>query len=320
MGKVRLFLVASLTAGFATAQNRVPPGSNPYPFGVPAVQSRPATPPQPSNAGHAQAAQNTPAQPPQQYLPYVPVYFVDPYWDAYGYGYWNPPWWRHVYTYPPVYLLPGTWFGWQAPQPGLLPANAGRPGRLAARNQPLAAPEPPQPEPADRRATNAESTALGRKFIGYGDAWFAKGKYLEANARYRDAARSAPQLADAYFRQGFALVAMGSYAQAVKAVQRGLAIDPRWPDSPFQLDDLYGPNAAAKDAHRTALVRAAREQSGDADVAFLLGVYFHFDHHADLAAKWFDRAARLLGNHSRHVELFLNKGNGLPPAPPQPGN
>ena len=79
-------------------------------------------------------------------------------------------------------------------------------------------PEPPEPNPADQRATNAQATALGQKFIGYGDAWFAKGKYFDANARYRDAARTAPQLADAYFRQGFALAALGKYDAAVKAI------------------------------------------------------------------------------------------------------
>ena len=54
-----------------------------------------------------------------------------------------------------------------------------------------------------------------------------------------------------------------------------------------------------------------REKPNDADMAFLLGVYLHFDRQPDLAAKSFDRAARLVGNHSRHIELFMNRQNGL---------
>ena len=70
-------------------------------------------------------------------------------------------------------------------------------------------PQPPEPEPPQPRGTSERSVALAWKFIGYGDAQFAKRQYAEANNRYRKAASNAPQLADALFREAFALSAMG---------------------------------------------------------------------------------------------------------------
>jgi tetratricopeptide (TPR) repeat protein len=319
MGTARLFLVALLVAAgarFAEAQTRWRPGGNAFPPYAPAVQSRPATP-LPSNPGRA-SAQN--ALLPQHQPVYVAENFVAPYWYAYGSGYGYPYWWQHGYVFSPAYVLPWAgWGGWQVPALWPPAAGAPQPAAPAAGNQAPAVPPPPQPQVGDRRATNAESTALGQKFIGYGDLWFAKGKYFEASARYRDAAQSAPQLADAYFREGFALTAMGRYAAAVKAIRRGLAIDPRWPDSPFTLDELYGPNAVGKAAHFAALTGAVRENPRDADVAFLLGVYLYFNGQRDLAANAFDRAARLLNPHGQFIEPFVKRQNALP-APPQPEN
>ena len=246
MGKVRL-LAASLmaaAAGFAAAQNRVPPGSNPYPFGVPAVQSRPATPPQPINPGHVQAAKNTPAQPPQQQLAYVPVYFVDPYWGDYGYGYWYPHWWRHGYTYLPVYCCQGP--GSAAGSASRAAAGQCRSTRLPARGT---SDRRCQSRPSPSRPIGGRPTPNRPHWGGSSSLTATPGLPRASISRRTPDTRCRPeaaQLADAYFRQGFALAAMGSYSPAVKAIQRGLAIDPRWPDSPFQLDDLYGPNAAAK--------------------------------------------------------------------------
>ena len=60
--------------------------------------------------------------------------------------------------------------------------------------------------------------------------------------RYRKASQSAPQLADAWFRQGFALSAMGRYDLAVTAIKRGLKLNPNWAKSDFDLKELYGPD------------------------------------------------------------------------------
>lgn len=165
--------------------------------------------------------------------------------------------------------------------------------------------ESPVVERAAQRATNAESIARSRKFIGYGDALFAKQKYAEANIRYRKASQAAPQLADPRFRQAFALAATGRYAQAVLAIQRGLLLDPQWPtETGFALDVLYLDNEAAKSEQLEALIAASDRQPQDADLMFLVGVHLYFDGQAVRAAPFFHTAAQLFGPNAQHVAAF----------------
>jgi tetratricopeptide (TPR) repeat protein len=91
----------------------------------------------------------------------------------------------------------------------------------------------PEVKKPNLRGTNPEALALAWKFIGFGDAHFNNQKYSEALQRYRKAVRGAPQLADGYFRQGYALAAIGRYDLATRAIKRGLRLDPGWPRSNF---------------------------------------------------------------------------------------
>ena len=166
--------------------------------------------------------------------------------------------------------------------------------------------EPPQDNRL-QRATNAQSVDLAQKFIGYGDALFAQGKYADANDRYRTAAESAPQLPDALFRQAFALAATGRYDLAVRAVKRGLDLDPRWPNSGFTLDDLYKDNAAAKSAHFESLAAAAQKRPNDADLVFLMGVYFYFDGQPARAAPFFRVAVQLAPGNAGYIAPFMGR-------------
>ena len=143
--------------------------------------------------------------------------------------------------------------------------------------------------------------------IGFGDARFAEREYGDANERYRSASRTAPQLADAWFRQAFALIAMGRYDQAVTAISRGLKINPKWPSSDFELKDIYGPDKADKDAHRDALAEAAESKPNDADLLFLIGVHLYFDGQADRAAKFFGRTKEISGDPPDYLKAFLPK-------------
>jgi len=160
-------------------------------------------------------------------------------------------------------------------------------------------------EPDNIRATNARSLALAWKFIGYGDAQFEEQKYVQANARYRKAARAAPRLGDSYFRQGFALLATGRYDLAADAMKRGLKLDPAWPGSDFTLEELYGPNALAKSGQLDALAKASEEEPNNADLLFLVGVFLHFDGQPGRARPFFQRAAQLAGGNDGHIRAFL---------------
>lgn len=85
------------------------------------------------------------------------------------------------------------------------------------------------------RVANAEAMARARQFIEYGDARFRQQQFTDAYQRYRKAAESAPNLADAYFRQAFAQAALGRYRPAVNSIRRGLALEPEWATKPLRL-------------------------------------------------------------------------------------
>ena len=120
--------------------------------------------------------------------------------------------------------------------------------------------------------------------------------------------RAAPQLADGYFRQGYALAAMGRYDLAARAIKRGLGLDPTWPRSDFNNHELYGDNRLAKTAQLDAMAKAAEEKPHDADLLFLLGVLLHFDGQPDRAATFFKRAGQLAGGDDAHLRAFMGNG------------
>ena len=223
-------------------------------------------------------------------LAYPPVYA----YPLPSYGYWSGA---------PLYLPPETLYGPEAVKRfmGLVP------GPALGRNI-IVVPENNAEDPevaAPPRATNARSVALGRRFIEFGDAQFAQQKYASAYLRYKEAAKAAPQLADAYFRQGFALVASDKYEWAARAFKRGLELEPRWSTSGFQIDTLYGNNPMAKQAHLDALAQAALDSPEDADLLFLLGIMLHSDRQDARAELFFQRAKELAGPEVAHLKAFL---------------
>ncbi len=67
---------------------------------------------------------------------------------------------------------------------------------------------------------------MAMRYIGFGDTYFGQQKYADALDRYQKAAKADPGVADAWFRQGFALSAVGRYGEAVKAVAQGMKVSP----------------------------------------------------------------------------------------------
>ena len=222
------------------------------------------------------------------------------------------PYYYPRYYYAPLYIPAGElygpqavarFFGWNTsnrPVPDVapiaLPENADQ--RIGNLRRDDAA------EGRNLRGTNPEAVALGWKFIGFGDAHFANGKYSDALQRYRKAVQAAPRLAAGYFRQGYALAAMGRYELAAKALKNGLALDPAWPASGFRNDELFGQDQPGKAARLEAMLQAADTQPHNADLMFLLGVWYHFDGQPDRAAAFFGRTAGLVGDDA-HLRPFL---------------
>jgi Flp pilus assembly protein TadD len=155
------------------------------------------------------------------------------------------------------------------------------------------------------RVANAEATARARQFIEYGDARFQHQQFADAYQRYRKAADSAPNLADAYFRQAFAQAALGRYRPAVNSIRRGLMLEPGWANTAFRLKQLYQRNQAAKETHFERLALTAENEPESAELMFLLGVELLLDDQPERAGTFLERAAEL-GLERKVVQPFLH--------------
>jgi tetratricopeptide (TPR) repeat protein len=159
------------------------------------------------------------------------------------------------------------------------------------------------------RPAPAKAVDLAWKLISFGDSYFGNRKFAEALDRYRKAAQSAPQVADAWFRQGFANAAMGHYDRAAKAIRHGLEIKPDWASSAFRLDDLFGDDTVAKKNLLDAMLKVAEAEPANADVALLVGLYYHFDGKPEQASPFLRRAAETFGNDAA-MKNFLDAPRG----------
>ncbi len=156
-----------------------------------------------------------------------------------------------------------------------------------------AAPQAAQKPRRKVRVANAVYRQRAWKFIGYGDNHFQKQAFPDAYRRYKAAAKSAPDVVEAYLRQGQAMVAVGNYPLAARAFKRALTMAPEWSDADFQLAELYGDNQLAKNAHLEALAAAAEAEPHNGDLMLLLGVQLFFDGQAQRSRKFFQSAMRL---------------------------
>ena len=242
------------------------------------------------------------------------------------------PWvWGTPY-YPGIYYPSASIYGYNVgfgynlglpaqfdPNPVVVPQNnaANNVANNGAANRPA-----PAPVPADAlRTTNPEQRARAGRFLGFGDAQFAKQKYLAAVGRYKTAIETAPDLADGYLRQGFAHVALGQYENAAKAFKRALAVRDDWRGAPFRLEQLYVDAPISKTQHLENLAKAVEENPFDADLLLVLGLELYFDDQRDSAAVFLSRVAQFGGDEAL-VKHFLQqpKPAGAPdPDPPRAG-
>ncbi|HWB00615.1 MAG TPA: hypothetical protein VG713_19110 [Pirellulales bacterium] len=168
------------------------------------------------------------------------------------------------------------------------------------------------------RASNRTSQQRAQQLVAIGDNYFRKQNYSSAFQRYKDAAASAPDVADSYFREGLALAALGRWELAAKALKRGLELDARWPSSNFRLVQIYGDNKLAKTAQWEALAKQATEKPNDPDPLFLLGVQLFFDGQRDRARAFFEQAKAIEHGPAKHLAPFLEQLAKPPTVPPGP--
>ena len=161
----------------------------------------------------------------------------------------------------------------------------------------------PPPNPRIRES-NAEARDRARQFIEFGDAQFRDRNLAGAYDRYKKAGEAAPDLAEAWFRQGHALADLGRYDQAAAAFRRGLGLRPDWPASGFKLADLYGDNRAARAAMFEAVERAIAARPADVNAQYVAAVQLFFDGRLELARTALERASKL-GEAASNIEPFL---------------
>lgn len=202
--------------------------------------------------------------------------------------------------YPPIAGDAGAIFGPRAVRDflGVDNNDAGGGGNLnpiiqAAAQAPIAPP----------KLSNPTARARAWKFVEYGDRQFKRGDYRQAAERYRKAQTQAPDVADVYFRIGFAEMGAGKYVEAVSAIRDGLALKPDWPNSGFVLEELY-PTAESKREVFRQLHAYLEKNPNDADAQYLLAVLQHFDGQSEAAEVRFRRVVELTGVDT-HARAFL---------------
>ncbi len=283
--------------------------TSPPPSVVPRHQS---TPPQSTSPQHSASGRHH-ANSVQYWLFWgggYPLILNSGYTSAFG-AYYSP--YPYFATYPYPYFAPQV-FNNVAPAP--LPNQAAVPRNL----DPDPDDEADKPPAKAPRASNAPAKAKAGRFIGFGDGNFSKQNYLAAVERYRTAAEAAPDLPEPFFRQAYALVAMGQYESATKAFRRGLKIRSDWTDSPFRLDQIYGGDQLAKTSHLENLARALEANPFDSDLLVALGLQLYFDGQRNRAGVFLARAAQLGANDDKLLNDFLAKpapaGAGAQPDKP----
>jgi tetratricopeptide (TPR) repeat protein len=181
------------------------------------------------------------------------------------------------------------------------------PAARPANNQAGPAPALEPPPPPKPKTSHAQQKARAGRFIGFGDANFARQKYHAAVERYKTAMEIAPDVAESYFRQAFAQVAMGQYDKAAAAFRRGLRVRSDWAGSPFRLDQIYDGAALAKTSHIERLAGEVEANPFDAELLLVLGMQLFFDGEQARADVFFARAAQLGGNEDQLLDDFLPK-------------
>lgn len=238
-----------------------------------------------------------------------------------SYCYGGGPW-----MYPPVYVPPyyGGYYGsfGFAPTSALLnPLDTSLPANQQAVMQEWLQDEQQQwtsplesmpveslPKRYVKRSTDA-AKARSVRLQHEGDLHFQNLEFDAAGHDYRDAMLAAQDRPDPYFRLGFIDLTRNDFAEAAQNFKLGLQLDPTWPQTGPQFDDLIGErNLLPKTQLKQRILDWVQQDIRDPNRLFVLGVVLHFDNDGERAAELFTTAARL-GGMKQHLQAFL-----VPPA------
>ncbi len=262
------------------------------------------------------------------YVGAAPAYFYSPvisygsYYPSWDYSYWGPTGIYYdptshysEYYLPPIYQPAELNYGPQAVERFL---GVRRPPPVVARPAvavPDAVPDAVKAAAvADKlRHSNAAARERARRFLVFGDALFLKQRCHEAVQRYKSAISIAPDLPEAYYRQGFALVAVKQYRLAAKAMRIAVELDPGMLRDDRLLHTLYGDSLLVKNAHLEQMADRAIANPDNGDLLFLIGAFLYANGEGDKAAKYLQRAFELAEPDATFLAPLLAP---VPPAKP----
>jgi tetratricopeptide (TPR) repeat protein len=140
-----------------------------------------------------------------------------------------------------------------------------------------------------------------RQYLDRGNQLFAAGKYDDATLNYRNAIKKNPQLGEAYYRLGLAVLKQGKAAEAYDALSRAVTIDPK--NNPAKVDFANFCLAVyARDPKHPAMLYKQAQTMADqltapggnpAEGLRLKGMLALADNHPGMAADWFRQSLRL---------------------------
>src|SRR5205823_2249242 len=150
------------------------------------------------------------------------------------------------------------------------------------------------------RVSNVESRRKAERMISEGDELFRAQNFHSALQKYKLAGSTAPDLAEAFWRQGHALLATHNYDLATTAFKRAIALTEDLGRGGFRLSDIYAGASMTKNAHLESLAEWAINRRNASDPYFLLGLFLQYDGQPARAEKFFQKASDIAGISGGH--------------------
>ncbi|MGC1273772.1 MAG: hypothetical protein WBC44_08705 [Planctomycetaceae bacterium] len=150
-----------------------------------------------------------------------------------------------------------------------------------------------------------EAKIKSARFEAMGDEAFANQEYAKALGHFKTATGIAKDNGAAFFKTGYAYVALGRFPSATESFKRGLAVDPVVAATGPTPDELYGDHQLAWTSHLGRVTRWVAEDVRDAQRVFLLGTLLLLD--GDTRAREFlEKAWQLSGGTESAVVTLLS--------------
>jgi hypothetical protein len=156
------------------------------------------------------------------------------------------------------------------------------------------------------RLSNVDSRRKAEKLIADADELFQAQNFHSALQKYKLAASAAPDMPEAFWREGHAFVATHNYEMAATAFKRAIALTEDLGRGGFRLSDIYGGANLTKNQHLESLAEWATTKRNSSDPYFLIGLFLEYDGQQARAEKFFQKANELAGISGGHIAVFLD--------------